>query len=115
VDRQISGGSGFLENGTGTRKGLGHGARSKNENTEQRLVMVALSICCLAHVAQAQPTADQVLDGCGTLRRDKQNVMKGQFVNVSVGGVSDRDLSFAIAFLVKTPPETLAKQIAAGE
>jgi hypothetical protein len=79
------------------------------------LVMVALSICCLTHVAQAQPTADQVLTDAGLSAGDKQNVMKGQFVNVSVGGVSDRDLSFAIAFLVKTPPETLAKQIAAGE
>ena len=79
------------------------------------LVMVALSICCLAHVAQAQPTADQVLTDAGLSAGDKQNVMNGQFVNVSVGGVSDRDLSFAIAFLVKTPPETLAKQIAAGE
>jgi hypothetical protein len=79
------------------------------------LVMVALSICCLAHVAQAQPTADQVLTDAGLSAGDKQKVMNGQLVNVSVGGVSDRDLSFAIAFLVKTPPETLAKQIAAGE
>ncbi|MGZ3434363.1 MAG: hypothetical protein ACXVA7_21585, partial [Isosphaeraceae bacterium] len=79
------------------------------------VIVAMLSICCLAQVAQAQPTADQVLTDAGLSAGDKQNVTSGQFVNVSVGGVSDRDLSFAIAFLVKTPPEVLAKQIVAGE
>lgn len=74
-----------------------------------------LSICCLARVAQAQPTADQVLTDAGLSAGDKQSVRSGQFVNVSVGGVSERDLSFAIAFMVKTSPEALARQIVAGD
>ena len=74
-----------------------------------------LSLCCLADAAMAQPKADQVLTDAGLSAGDKQSVTNGDFVNVSVKGVSDRDLSFAIAFLVKTSPEALAKQIVAGE
>jgi hypothetical protein len=69
---------------------------------------------CLATVAQAQPSADQVLTDAGLSAGDRQNVMAGQLVNVGVSGVSDRDLSFAIAFLVKTPPDVLAGQTEAG-
>jgi len=78
-------------------------------------VVSVLSLCYLVTAAQAQPTADQVLTDAGLSAGDKQNVSSGQFVNVSVKGVSDRDLSFAIAFLVKTSPEALARQIVAGE
>ena len=65
-----------------------------------------LSIWALAHVAQAQPTADQLLTDAGLSAGDKQNVTSVQFVNFGVKGVSDRDLAFAIAFFVKTSPET---------
>ena len=65
-------------------------------------------------VAAAQPSADQVLTSAGLSADDKQNVLSGQLVNVGISGVSDRDLSFAIAFLVKTPPDVLVKQIEAG-
>jgi len=78
-------------------------------------VVCGLSLLCLATAAPAEPTADEVLTDAGLSAGDKQNVTSGNFVNVSVGGVSERDLSFAVAFLVKTPPETLAKQIVAGE
>lgn len=74
----------------------------------------ALSLFCLANVAQAQPTADQLLTDAGLSADDKQSVLSGQFVNVSVAGVSDRDLAFAIAFMVKTSPEALSKQIVGG-
>jgi hypothetical protein len=79
------------------------------------VLSIFLSIWGLAQVAQAQPTADQLLTDAGLSAGDKQNVMNGQFVNFGVKGVSDRDLAFAIAFLVKTSPEALAKQIVAGE
>jgi len=76
---------------------------------------VLLGLVCLVQVVHAQPpTADQLLSDLGLSAGDKQNVMSGQFVNVDVSGVSDRDLSFAIAFLVKTPPDVLAKQIETG-
>jgi len=78
-------------------------------------VVGALSLFCLVSTAQAQPTADQVLTDAKLSADDKRRVMGGQFVNVSVGGVSERDLSFAIAFLAKTPPGALVKQIVAGE
>ena len=65
--------------------------------------------------AEAQPSADQVLADLGLSPDDKQKVLNGEFVTADVGAVSDRDLSFAIAFLVKTSPAALAKQIVAGE
>ena len=74
-----------------------------------------LSLFCLAHVAQAQPSADQVLTDAGLAGDDKQSVLSGQFVSVNVGAVSDRDLAFAIAFQIKASPEALSKQIVAGE
>ena len=74
-----------------------------------------LSLVCLVSSGQAQPTADQVLTDAGLSAGDRQSVMAGEFVNVSVKGVSERDLAFAIAFFVKTPPETIAKQIVAGD
>ena len=79
------------------------------------LIGALLSLVCLVGVGQAQPSADQILTDVGLSPADKQSVMSGQFVNVAVAGVSERDLSFAIAFLVKTTPDSLAKQIVASE
>ena len=78
-------------------------------------VVGVLSLFSFVNVAQAQPTADQVLTDAGLSAADKQSVTSGQFVNVSSSGVSERDLAFAIAFLVKTAPDVLAGQIVAGE
>jgi len=78
-------------------------------------MVVAVGLMCAVASAQAQPTADQVATDAGLSASDRQSVMAGEFVNVSVKGVSERDLAFAIAFFVKTPPETIAKQIVAGE
>src|SRR5262245_45745278 len=80
-----------------------------------RVLALLLSLCCLITAAHAEPTADQVLTDAGLSAGDKQSVTNGEFVNVSIGGVSERDLAFAIAFLVKTPPDALAKQIVAGQ
>jgi len=78
-------------------------------------VVGVLSLFSFVNVTQAQPTADQVLTDAGLSAADKQSVTSGQFVNVSISGVSERDLAFAIAFLVKTAPDVLAGQIVAGE
>lgn len=80
-----------------------------------RLVVGTLSLLCLANVAQAQPSAGQVLADAGLSADDKQSVLNGQFVTASATTVSDRDLSFAIAFLVKEAPAALSKQIVAGD
>src|SRR5262245_9833309 len=78
------------------------------------IIVSVLALVTLVTVAHAQPSADQALSDAGLSADDRQNVLGGQFVNVDVGGVSDRDLSFATAFLVKTPPEALARQIGTG-
>src|SRR5262245_49262286 len=80
-----------------------------------RAVTAVLALLCLTGVARAEPTADQVLTDAGFSAADKQSVTSGEFVNVSVPGVSERDLAFTIAFLVKTPPDAVAKQVAAGQ
>jgi hypothetical protein len=65
--------------------------------------------------AQAQPSADQLLTDMRLSAADRQRVLKGEFVTADIPAVSERDLSFAIAFLVKTSPEALGKQVVAGE
>jgi hypothetical protein len=62
----------------------------------------------------AQPTADQLLTDMGLSDGDKQRVLNGEFVSVNLAPVSPRDLSIAIAFLVKTSPDALAKEITSG-
>jgi hypothetical protein len=65
--------------------------------------------------AHAQPTADQVLTDMQLSPADRQRVLGGEFVTANVPAVSDRDLSFAIAFLVKASPESLGKRVMSGD
>jgi hypothetical protein len=51
----------------------------------------------------------------GLSAADKQRVLKREFVTADAPPVSERDLSFATAFLVKTAPEALAHQMVAGD
>jgi hypothetical protein len=46
---------------------------------------------------------------------DQQRVRNGELVTVQLGAVSERDLSFAIAFLLKASPDVLGKQEVAGQ
>ena len=78
-------------------------------------VVVALGLLGLASIAEAQPSADQVLTDAGLSAGDKQAVGSGQFVDVSISGVSERDLSFATAFLVKSPPGALGREMESGD
>ena len=80
-----------------------------------RGALAALALFAFVSAAHAEPTADQVLTDAGLSAADKQSVTSGQFVNVGIDGVSERDLAFAIAFLVKAPPDALARQIVAGQ
>ena len=65
--------------------------------------------------AHAQPPADQVLTDVGLSADDKRRVLNGEFVTADLGAVSERDLAFSIAFLVKTSPDDLARKIVAGD
>ena len=70
-----------------------------------------LSVPARAH---AQPSADQVLSDMHLSAGDRRKVLGGEFVTAEVPSVSERDLSFAIAFLVKTAPASLGKQVMSG-
>lgn len=76
------------------------------------IAVAALSASAIA--ATVQPSADQVLTEMGFSAQEKRRVLDGEFVNEKVGSVSDRDLSFAVAFVVKTSPEDLTRQVIDG-
>ena len=85
----------------------------------QRILLVlgvaAVAGLALSAVARAQPSADQVLTEGGLSAADKQRVMSGEFVTADAKSVSERDLSFAIAFLVTTSPDALGKRVLGGD
>jgi hypothetical protein len=78
-------------------------------------VVSTLGLICSAGPARAEPTADQVLADMGLSAADKARVLSGEYVNADADAVSERDLSFSIAFLVKTSPDALARQIVGGK
>src|SRR6266542_3233188 len=81
-----------------------------------RRAWFAAGLLWLPARAHAQPSADQVLTDMGLSAADKQRVLNGEFVTADLAGVSERDLSFAIAFLVnKTTPDAISKQLVAGD
>ncbi len=81
-----------------------------------RRAWFAAGLLCVPARAHAQPSADQVLTDMGLSAADKQRVLNGEFVTADLAGVSERDLSFAIAFLVnKTTPDAISKQLVAGD
>src|SRR3954471_16138655 len=65
--------------------------------------------------AHAETSAEQVLTDMHLSAGDRQKVLSGEFVTADVPAVSERDLSFAIAFLVKTSPEVLGQRVMSGD
>ncbi len=78
------------------------------------LAAIVAPFLFVAGAVGAQPTADQVLTEMGFSAAEKQSVLKGEFVTAKIGAVSERDLSFAIAFFVKASPEALSQQVVEG-
>jgi hypothetical protein len=79
-----------------------------------RFVPAVAIVLGLSRAIHAEVSADEVLDGMGFSAAEKQRVLKGEFVTSDVGAVSERDLSFAVAFLVKTSPDTIRKHAIEG-
>ena len=79
-----------------------------------RAMVIAVGLLCLVIPAAAQPTADQILGAAGLSADDKQRVLNGEFVTADAKSVSDRDLAISLAFLVKTSPDALSRQVVAG-
>jgi len=71
-------------------------------------------LLCFASAVTAQPSADQVLTVLGYSASDKQRVLGGEYVSGKLAAVSERNLTFAVAFLVKTSPDAIVKEIMAG-
>jgi hypothetical protein len=77
-------------------------------------VVSAAGFLFLTIPAEGQPSADQVLTTVGLSADDKQRVLNGEFVTADAKAVSDRDLTVSMAFLVRTSPDALSKQVVAG-
>jgi hypothetical protein len=79
------------------------------------VLMVALTAMIAgAHEAWAEPTADEVLAATDFSSADKQRIMAGEMVSGDLRAVSERDLSLSLAFIVKTSPDDLAKEVLSG-
>jgi hypothetical protein len=72
------------------------------------------AVLCFSGAIHAEHSADAVLTEMGLSASEKQRILKGEFVTAEVGAVSERDLSFAVAFLVKTSPDALSKRAVDG-
>ena len=77
-------------------------------------LLTALGLVLLAVPVRAQPSADEILAEIGLSAAERQRVLKGDYVTTKVAGVSERDLAFATAFLVKTSPDELGRQLLSG-
>jgi len=72
------------------------------------------SVLCFSGALHAQPSTDQILAEMGFSALEKRRVLEGEFVTAQIGAVSERDLSFSVAFLVKISPQALSEQVLAG-
>ena len=62
----------------------------------------------------AQITVDGVLAEMGWSADAKKQILAGEFVTGKIESVSDRDLAISMGFLVKVPPNDLAKEVVGG-
>lgn len=72
-------------------------------------------VCATWPAAFASPSAEQVLTDMGLSGADRRRVVGGEFVTAEVPRVSERDLSFAIAFLVKSSPAVVDDRVMSGD
>lgn len=79
------------------------------------MTAAAVRVAAVPLPAQAQPSAEQVLTDMGVSTADRQRVLRGEFVTAALPAASERDLSFAIAFLVATAPEALGARVLGGD
>jgi hypothetical protein len=82
---------------------------------EVLFLLAAAGVTGVPRPAHAQPSAEQVLTDLGLSASDRQRVLREEFVTADVAAASERDLSFAIAFLVKTSPAALGKRVLGGD
>jgi hypothetical protein len=79
------------------------------------LAGAAAAPCWPPAAVRAQPSADQVLTDLRLSAADKQRVHNGEFVSADIPAVSERDLALAMAFVVTTSPDALARRVVAGD
>jgi hypothetical protein len=72
-------------------------------------------MCATWSAASASPSAEEVLRDVHLSAADRRRVLGGEFVTADVPPVSERDLSFAIAFLVKSSPAVLGDRVMSGD
>ena len=78
-------------------------------------LIAIVSIICLPLFASAQLTVDEVLSEMGWSPEEKKQIFSGEFVTGQMKSVSDSDLAISMGFLVKVPPDDLAKEVVGGQ
>jgi hypothetical protein len=77
-------------------------------------LITIVALLCLPLPVLAQVTADEVLAEMEWSGDEKKQILAGEFVTGQIKSVSDRDLAISMGFLVKVPPNDLAKEVVAG-
>lgn len=78
-------------------------------------VAIGSTVAVGSVAADDVPSATQVMTDMGLPADAAQRVLAGEFVTADVEAINERDLSIAIAFLVKTSPADLSKQVMEGD
>jgi hypothetical protein len=93
---------------------IGHQrTRGRRSARAARAAGVLLGLLTVAPAA-AVPTGDDVLTAMGFSADQKQQVLSGQIVTLSLPEISDRELGVGMAFLIQTPPEALERYFENG-
>ena len=77
-------------------------------------IAILASVLWVSGALHAQPSTGQILTEMGFSAAEIRRVLDGEFVTAKIGAVSERDLAFAVAFLVKTSPEALSEEVLKG-
>ena len=87
-----------------------------NAAAERLPTRFACVVCllCFWGAVRAQLSTDQILAEMGFSAAEQRRVLDGEFVTTKIGRVSERDLAYAVAFLVKTSPDALSEQVLDG-
>lgn len=80
-----------------------------------RILIVLAIVAAHLPAAWAEPTLSEVLTAVGFPEDAQQRILAGELVTSNLKAVSERDLSIAMGFLVKTSPDDLLKQLLAGD
>jgi hypothetical protein len=79
------------------------------------IVLALFALFTLAGTANAVVSAAEAMTAAGFTPQEQKRILGGEMVGADLPSASERDLSVKIAFLVKTSPQELSRQVLTGE